>query len=218
MSTRKSCVFFFLFFFKLFFLLLFVCGCGCVAADPIKYYFIIFARRLRPNFNSSKPDWLHPLNYPRLACLSPPLLSTFFFPLCFFPLHDFISLLYFFIHETEKSLSLIICLISSHPSHAPFLNTQQVNLHPGSWPLHFLPHSFGKSIRVGKSLKLYPVVFTTTKRFWNVLSCYCISPPDRTFNCVSIVFVVLPIGILWLRPFFSYSERTYEVKDAPCRI
>ena len=130
MSSR--CFFFFSsfsFFKNHFFLLL---SCWCVR--PQIRSNIIFARRLRPNFNSSIPDWLHPLNYYRLACLSLPLTlqSPHSSHYVFFPLHDFISLLYFFIHETGISLSLIICLI---PTLLFFLkNKQQVNIHPEAGP------------------------------------------------------------------------------------
>lgn len=140
-------------------------GCGNVDFWPQIRSNIVFAR-LRPNFNSSIPDWLHPLIYPRLACLSlprppnplpshPPHSSHF----VFFPLHHFISLLYFFIHETEKSLSLIICLISSFPT--LLFYKQQVNLHRKL--ALALPSTFFWKIRVGQSLEVYPIVFTNKR-------------------------------------------------------
>lgn len=137
--------------------------------------------------NSSIPDWLHPLNCPRLACLSlPPTLHIF--PLCFFPLHDFISLLYFFIHETEKSLSLIICLISSFPRS---FFTSSKSIYPEAGPctsFHILLENSCRAVA-----EVYPIVFTT-KEVLKRLVLLLYQTPWPYVDCVSIVFVVLSIG------------------------
>lgn len=151
---------------------------------------------------SRQPDWLQPLNYSRLACSSPlpPPKSTSSLYFSFFSF-DGLSLLYFFIHETENSLSLIICLISSFPRSFTSSNSKSKRKLALA-----LPSTLFWKIRGGQSLKRI-LLSSTSKEVLKRLVLLLYQIP---------LTVCRPVNY-WNPLSLSYSlllGKSYEIKDA----
>lgn len=164
--------------------------------------------RLRPNFKFLDTRLATSPELPPVSVLIPPPTLPIF-PLCFFPLHDFISLLYFFIHETEKSLSLIICLISSFPRS---FFTSSKSIYPEAGPctsFHILLENSCRAVA-----EVYPIVFTT-KEVLKRLVLLLYQTPWPYVDCVSIVFVVLSIGNPLASSLFSRIAKKVTKPKTP---